>query len=188
MKHLKFGGYMVVLCASMLASQSQAGIVGQTTQFTWLEGTTIADAESFVVSNTTVEYNTAVTIGIPEKRFAYFEIDFREDSLTLCYTGLVGGTPRDTTLTFVGSNTFTWTIPPWMEFAAFNFVSSLDVANLNASDLSFVGNKLTIDMSDVVLQQPGATYTLGYTTVPAPSGVALLLGCGLSPFGRKRRR
>jgi len=188
MKHLKFGGYMVVLCASMLASQSQAALVGQTAQFTWLEGTTIADAESFVVSNTTVEYNTAVTIFIPEKRLAYFEIDFREDSLTLRYTGLVGGTPRDTTLTFVGSNTFTWTIPPWMEFAAFNFVSSLDVANLNASDLSFVDNKLTIDMSDVVLQQPGATYTLGYTTVPTPSGVALLLGCGLSRFGRKRRR
>jgi hypothetical protein len=75
-----------------------------------------------------------------------------------------------------------------MAFAAFNFVSSLDVANLNASDLSFVDNKLTIDMSDVVLQQPGATYTLGYTTVPAPSGVALLFGCGLSRFGRKRRR
>jgi len=189
MKHFKFGGYMVVLCASMLASQSQAALVGQTTQFTWLEGTTIADAESFVVSNTTVEYNTAVTIfSIPEKRLAYFEIDFREDSLTLRYTGLVGGTPLDTTLTFVGSNTFTWTIPTSMEFAAFNFISSLDVANLNASDLSFVGNKLTIDMSDVVLQQPGATYTLGYTTVPTPSGVALLLGCGLSRFGRKRRR
>jgi len=189
MKHLKFGGYMVVLCASMLASQSQAGIVGQTTQFTWLQGTTIADAESFVVSNTTVEYNTAVTIfSIPEKRLAYFEIDFREDSLTLRYTGLVGGTPRDTTLTFVGSNTFTWTIPPAMAFAAFNFISSNNVSNLSASDLSFLGNTLTIDMSDVVLQQPGATYTLGYTTVPAPSGVALLLGCGLSPFGRKRRR
>jgi hypothetical protein len=189
MKHFKFGGYMVVLCASVLASQSQAGLVGQTTQFTWLEGTTIASAESFVVSNTTVEYYNVVTIGMPAMRYAGFEIDFREDSLTLRYTGVDGpGGKLDTTLTFVGSNTFTWTIPPAMAFAAFNFISSNNVSNLSASDLSFLGNTLTIDMSDVVLQQPGATYTLGYTTVPAPSGVALLFGCGLSRFGRKRRR
>ena len=183
MKLFKLGGYTVVLCASMLASQSQAGLVGQTTQFTWLEGTTIADAESFVVSNTTVEYNTAVTIiFIPVKRLAYFEIDFREDSLGLTYLD------GNTALTFAGSNTFTLTIPPSMIVEAFNFISSNNVSNLSASDLSFVGNTLTIDMSDVSLQEPGATFTLGYTTVPAPSGVALLLGCGLSRFGRKRRR
>ncbi len=178
MKHLKFGGYMVVLCASMLASQSQAALVGQTAQFTWLEGTTIADAKSFVVSNTTVDYGYYQIGGTQS---AYFEIDFGEDSLTLGYYA------DNTTLTFAGSNTFTLTIPPSMIFEAFNFISSNNVANLNASDLSFVANTLTIDMSGVVLQ-PGATYTLGYTTVPAPSGVALLLGCGLSRFGRKRRR
>ncbi len=182
MKHFKFGGYMVVLCASMLASQSQAALVGQTTQFTWLQGTTIADAESFVVSNTTVEYG--INISGPEF-ISYFSIDFREDYLVLTYESLFGKAQ----FSFVGSNTFTWTIPPAMAFAAFNFISSNNVSNLSASDLSFLGNTLTIDMSDVFLQQPGATScTLGYTTVPAPSGVALLLGCGLSRFGRKRRR
>jgi hypothetical protein len=182
MKHFKFGGYMVVLCASVLASQSQAGLVGQTTQFTWLEGTTIADAESFVVSNTTVEYGS---YELGPTFISYFSIDFREDSLVLAYMSTFGSGKAQ--FSFVGSNTFTWTIPPAMAFAAFNFISSNNVSNLSASDLSFLGNTLTIDMSDVFLQQPGATCTLGYTTVPAPSGVALLLGCGLSRFGRKRR-
>jgi len=185
MKHLKFGGYMVVLCASMLASQSQAGIVGQTTQFTWLQGTTIADAQSFVVSATTVEYYHQEASPF-EGSFYAFEIDFREDRLILTYNSEGPGGAPQTQFSFVGSNTFTWTIPPSMAIEACNFVSSVDVANLSASDLSFVGNMLAIDMSGVVLQ-PGATYTLGYTIVPAPSGVALLLGCGLSRFGRKRR-
>jgi len=185
MKHFKFGGYMVVLCASMLASQSQADIVGQPTQFTWLQGTTIADDKSFVVSNTTVEYYHWEASPY-QGAFYGFEIDFRGDSLYLTYTHDGPGGAPVTQFSFVGSNTFTWIIPPSMAFEAFNFVSSVNVANLSASDLSFVANKLTIDMSGVVLQ-PGATCTLGYTTVPAPSGVALLLGCGLSRFGRKRR-
>ena len=183
MKLFKLGGYTVVLCASMLASQSQAALVGQTAQFTWLQGTTIADAKSFVVSNTTVEYGFRETFGGGNINiYAYFEIDYREDSLTLSFI------EGNTTLTFAGSNTFTLTIPPSMIVEAFNFISSNNVSNLSASDLSFVNNKLTIDMSDVSLLEPGATFTLGYTTVPAPSGVALLLGCGLSRFGRKRRR
>ena len=173
---------MVVLCASMLASQSQAGLVGQTTQFTWLQGTTIADDKSFVVSNTTVEYS----FHPGGENLYFFSIDFREDSLELVYGSRFGSSKAQ--LAFYGSNTFKWTIPPAMAFAAFNFISSNNVSNLSASDLSFLGNTLTIDMSDVLFQQPGATYTLGYTTVPAPSGVALLLGCGLSRFGRKRRR
>ena len=179
MKLFKLGGYTVVLCASMLASQSQAALVGQTAQFTWLQGTTFADAKSFVVSNTTVEYGFGMITG---NVYAYFVIDFREDSLGLTYLD------GNAALTFAGSNTFTLTIPPSMVVEAFNFISSNNVSNLSASDLSFVNNKLTIDMSDVTLQQPGGTFTLGYVTVPAPSGVALLFGCGLSRFGRKRRR
>jgi len=185
-KHFKFGGYTVVLCASMLASQSQAYIVGQPTQFTWLKGTTVADAKSFVVSATTVEYYHWEASPYSGS-FYGFEIDFRGDSLYLTYTSEGPGGAPQTQFSFVGSNTFTWTIPPSMAIEACNFVSSVDVANLSASDLSFVANMLTIDMSGVVLQ-PGATCTLGYTIVPAPSGVALLFGCGLSRFGRKRRR
>lgn len=184
MKLFKLGGYTVVLCASMLASQSQAALVGQTAQFAWLQGTTIAEDKSFVVSNTTVEYGSYFT---PLGGGAYIEIDFREDSLSLYVTDIMD-TGVLTQLVFTGSNTFTFTIPNSMAFAAISLISSNNVANLGASDLSFVNNKLTIDMSDVSLQQPGGTFTLGYVTVPAPSGVALLLGCGLSRFGRKRRR
>lgn len=185
MKLFKLGGYTVVLCASMLASQSQGALVGQTAQFTWSQGTTIADAKSFVVSNTTIEYGTYVNLVYGGA--AYIEIDFREDSLILSVTD-IGWSGVLTQLTFVGSNTFTFTIPNSMAFAAISLISSNNVANLGDSDLSLVNNKLTIDMSDVSLLQPGGTFTLGYVTVPAPSGVALLFGCGLSRFGRKRRR
>ena len=183
MKRYQFGGYTVVLCASMLACQAQAGLVGQPAQFTWLEGGSTRDASSFLVSSTLVEYYWASN---PGELWAAFSIDFREDYLVLTYMSTFGSSKAQ--FSFVGSNTFTWTIPPAMAFAAFNFISSNNVSNLSASDLSFLGNTLTIDMSDVLLQQPGATYTLGYTTVPTPSGVALLLGCGLSRFGRKRLR
>jgi hypothetical protein len=184
MKRFQFGGYTVVLCASMIACQSQAGLVGQPAQFTWLEGGSTRDASSFLVSSTLVEYYRSSD---PGELWAAFSIDFRESSMILSFDS--GGGPPGSIVqgTFFGSNQFTLSIPTSMAFSAFTFGSSSNVANLSASDLSFVNNALTIDMSGVVLQQPGATFTLNYTTVPTPSGVALLFGCGLARFGRKRR-
>ena len=185
MKRFQFGGSTVVLCASMLACQSQAGLVGQPAQFTWLEGSSTRDASSFLVSSALVEYYWSSN---PGELWAAFSIDFRESSMVLSFDS--GGGPPGTIVqwTFFGSNQFNLNIPTSMAFSAFTFGSSSNVANLSASDLSFVNNALTIDMSGVVLQQPGATFTLNYTTVPTPSGVALLFGCGLARFGRKRRR
>jgi MYXO-CTERM domain-containing protein len=173
----------IAACAAVaIAGSSFAGIVGSQAVLTRQIPGQADQSASFLVSQILPEFYSSSAL--PDGGWGAYSIDVKETSLTL--TADFGGASG---FSFIEGLVFRLAFLPTVQVDSFSLGSvSSGIANLDASDLSFSGNELVINASQLAFSETGASFTLNFTTstVPGPAGLVALSGLAAAPMRRRR--
>jgi MYXO-CTERM domain-containing protein len=173
----------VVACSAItFAAPAFAGIVGSQAVLTAQIPGQPDQSSSFLVSQLLPEFYSSSPL--PDGGWGAYSIDVSETTLTL--TADFGGASG---FSFIEGLVFRLAFLPTVQVDSFSLGSvSSGIANLDASDLSFSGNELVINASQLAFSETGASFTLNFTTstVPGPAGLVALSGLAAAPMRRRR--
>lgn len=177
-RHLAVAG----LAATAIAATASAGVVGTQAVLTKQLPGQADQSSSFVVSQILPEYYASSSL--PSGEWAAYSIDVKNTSVT--FTGDFGGSSG---FSFAQGLVFRLSFLPSLQVNAFSIGSiGTGISNLDASDLSFSGNQLVINASDIGFSEAGASFTLNFSTsaVPGPAGLVAVAGLAAAPLRRRR--
>jgi len=173
----------IAACAAIAsAAPSFAGIVGAQAVLTRQIPGQADQSASFLVSQILPEFYSSSPL--PGGGWGAYLIDVSETSLTL--TADFGGASG---FSFIEGLVFRVAFMPTVQVDSFSIGSiGSGVSNLDASDLSFSGNELVINASEIAFSQAGTSFTLNFatSTVPGPAGLVALAGFAAAPMRRRR--
>ena len=173
---------VAALTAAAIAVPSLAGVVGTQAVLTAQVPGQADQSASFIVSQLLPEFYSSASL--PSGAWAAYSIDLKNTSVTI--TGDFGGTSG---FSFVPGLVFRIAFLPSFQVDSFSIGSvTSGISNLEAADLSFSGNELVINASDIGFSEAGASFTLNFSTstVPGPAGLVALAGLAAAPMRRRR--
>lgn len=173
---------VAALTATAIAAPSFAGVVGTQAMLTVQAPGQPDSSSSFVVSQILPEYY--VSASLPSGAWAAYSIDVKDASVTI--TGDFGNASG---FSFAPGLVFRIAFLPTFQVDSFSIGSvTSGISNLEAGDLSFSGNELVINASDIGFSEAGASFTLDFSTstVPGPAGLVALAGFAAAPMRRRR--
>lgn len=157
-----------IAAAASATATACAGIVGQSATFEWTSSGTPIDSRTFIVSSLLPEYYYSRSYA--PNAWAAFSVDVNESAVT--FTADFGGVAA---AYFPPGNRFRVTLAPTASIAGAWIASSAGITNLAHGDVTFSGNVLTIDASNVSFGAPGGAFSIGFSSAaPGPSALAAI--------------